>query len=173
MKPLRSPIREFRIRGAMDLVLALTVGVIAATEHRPVRVLFSVLVGAAIFGGGMYVVAYRRYLREAVRNPRQAPPDAACEAPASTWRRVAVGGLGLDVPLLAFAFVLRNPAILAGIAAGNGAALITLSRWVQRWQDEHGAELLREPRYRWRRSDKHRGRGILDSRDFYVRPRTG
>lgn len=171
MKPLRSPIREFRIRGVMDLVLALAVGVIAATEHRPVRVLFSVLVGAAIFGGVMYVLVLRRYMRDAALGAHQVASDAAREAAASTWRRVTLGGLALDVPLLALILVLRNPAILAGIAAGNGAALITLSRWVQRWQDEHGAELLREPRYRWRRSDKHRGRGILDSRDFYVRPR--
>jgi hypothetical protein len=171
MRPLRSPTREFRIRGAVELLVGLAVGIIAATEHRPLRVLFSFLVGALMFGGLMYVLTYRRYLREAVRDPSEAPSDAAFEVAASTWRRVGASELGL-VPLLAFALVLSNPGIFGGIAAGNGAALITLSHWVERWQDTHGVELLREPRYRWRRGDKHRGRGILDSRDFYVRART-
>src|ERR1700730_18151646 len=126
MRPLTSPIREFRIRGGDEVLVGLAVGVIGATEHRPPRLLFSFLVGALVFGGGMYVLTYRRYLREAVRDPSQAPSDAAFEAAASTWRRAGVSELGL-VALIAFALVLKNPGIFAGFAAGNGVALITLS----------------------------------------------
>ena len=50
------------------------------------------------------------------------------------------------MPLLALALVLSNPGVFAGLAAGNGVALITLSHWIERWQDAHGVELLREPR---------------------------
>jgi hypothetical protein len=72
---------------------------------------------------------------------------------------------------LAFSFLSRSPALIGGMAAGNGAALVAVSRWIHRWERKHAVQILREPRWRWGRQGKlgwGRGRGIMDSQDFYI-----
>jgi hypothetical protein len=173
MKPLRSPILEYRIDGALQLLVGIAIGVVTASARRPVPVTLGWLGGAVFFGGVMYALIYRRFIRDAVRDARAVPADAAYESVAVTYRRVATRAFAILVPLIVFALILRNPTILAAIASGNGAMLLVLSRWIERWQREHGVHVLREPRYRWRRENKRRARGVMDARDFYVAHNVG
>jgi hypothetical protein len=173
MRPLRSPILEYRIEGALQLLGGVAIGVVAASTRRPVPVALGLLVGAVFFGGVMYVLVYRRYIGDAVRDARTVPADAAYESGAVTGRRVAMRALATLLPLLAFAVLLRNPTVLAAIASGNGAVFLVLSRWMEHWQRQQGVQVLREPRYRWRRENKRRGRGVMDAQDFYVARRVG
>jgi hypothetical protein len=173
MRPLRSPILEYRIDGALQLLVGIAIGVVAASTRRPVPVTLGWLVGAVFFGGVMYVLITRRYIRDAVRDARAVPADAAYESVSVTRRRVAKRALATSAPVLVFALLLRNPTVLAAIASGNGAMLLVLSRWIEHWQRQHGVQVLREPRYRWRRENKRRGRGLMDAQDFYVAHNVG
>jgi len=173
MKPLASPVLEYRIDGALQVLVGIAIGGVAASARKPIVVGAAWIVGAAIFGGVMYLLTYRRFLTEAVRDAREVPVDAAYESVGATCRRVAIRTLGTTAPLIALTLLLRNPTIAGAIAAGNGAALLLLSRWVDHWQRTHAVRLLKERRYRWRRAGKRRGRGIMDSRDFYVSVQAG
>jgi TRAP-type mannitol/chloroaromatic compound transport system permease large subunit len=170
MRPLRSPILEYRIEGTLQLLGGIAIGVVAASTHRPVPVTLGWLVGAVIFGGVMYVLVYRRYIADAVRDARAAPADAAYESGGMTGRRVATRALATLLPLLVLAVLLRNPTVVAAILSGNGAMFLVLSRWMEHWQRQQGVQVLREPRYRWRRENKRRGRGVMDAQDFYLAP---
>jgi hypothetical protein len=119
----------------------------------------------------MYLLTYRRFLREAVERAPRVPSTATLERARTTLRRVLAWALGSLAPVLVVAIALRGSATVVGaILAGNGTALLALSRWAACWQDRHDLRLLKEPRYRWRRDNGRPGRGLLDSRDFYVDP---
>jgi hypothetical protein len=173
MKPLGSPVLEYRIEGALQVLVGIAIAGVAASARKPIAVGAAWIVGAAIFGGLMYLLTYRRFLTEAVRDAAEVPADATYESVGATCRRVAIRTLGTTAPLVALALLLPNPTLVGAIATGNGAALLLLSRWVDHWQRTHTVRLVKEPRYRWRRVGKRRGRGIMDSRDFYVGVQAG
>jgi hypothetical protein len=167
MQPLRSSVVEYRLIGYAHIALGVIIAVIAATHHGLGVVIADWALGAAFFGGFMYLRVYRRSLRDALQGARPAPNSARYEVVGMTYRRVGLWALTTSVPVLLFALLLRNPNVVAGIPSGNGAAILVLSQQITRWQREHNVQVMREPRYRWRRSEQHRGRGIMDPRDFY------
>ncbi|MDQ6689773.1 MAG: hypothetical protein M3Z18_04615 [Gemmatimonadota bacterium] len=168
MKPLRSPIIEYAVLGVVHMLTGVAIALIALGTKRLGVVAGTWLFGATFFGGVMYALAYRRYFGSALREARAAPVDATYETADETYRRVILWALASSVPLLVFALVLRNPAVVAGIPSGNGATLVILSRRMLKWEKTNDSRLLREPRYRWRRVDRRRGRGVMDARDFYI-----
>jgi len=74
------------------------------------------------------------------------------------------------VPLVILALLNPARAVIGAISFGNGVALLAIGRWIGRFEDERAMEVLRAPRWRWRRENGRTGRGIMDSRDFYTVP---
>lgn len=170
MRPLASPVTEYRVFGVAQLVGGLMFGVVAVAVAEPVVAFVELALAAALFGASMYLIAYRRWVRSAVERPA-APSTPKLEPPATTRRRVVLVTTGQLVLLGAIAVMSEIPALVGGIAAGNGAALFLASRWLRNWELTHHSRLLREPRWRFSREGTHgwaRGRGIMDPQDFYV-----
>jgi hypothetical protein len=171
MKPLASPVVEYRTLGLVNLATGTVVGGVAvAIVDKPLGAVARFLLLAAFFGGFMYMLVYRRYVQQAVA-VAQDDPGAAREASSVTRRRTIIRTLPSLVLLVALSFLSRSPALIGGIAAGNGAALVAVSRWIHRCERKHAVQILREPRWRWGRQGKlgwGRGRGIMDSQDFYI-----
>jgi hypothetical protein len=169
MRPLASPVLEQRLLGAVDFVAGLAFGVLAVSDGRPAARAAVFVVAAALFGSSMYLLTYRRFLREAVESAPRAPSAATLERTAVTLRRVLAWALASVAVVVVFEIAVTGSATVAGaILAGNGTALLAISRWAACWQNRHGLRLLKEPRYRWGRYDGRLGRGLMDSRDFYV-----
>jgi hypothetical protein len=167
MKPLASPVVEYRLAGIAQLAGGLMFGVVGAVAARPVVAAAGLVPAGVIFATGMYWLAYRRYARSAVAGPAGAPTIER-EPTGRTRRRVAVTTAAL-LFTAAVALWMRTPALVGGIVAGNGAALVLTSRWLRDWEHEHESRLLREPRWRWSGSRGWgRGRGTMDPQDFYV-----
>ncbi len=169
MKPLASPVIEYRLIGVLSLAAAAVFGVVTLVEG-PAAGLVRFLFMTAFFGGFMYVVAYRRTCANAVKEAREIS-DPKREAPFATKRRAALMAFATLVAMTALAFLFQDPALIGGITAGNGAAVLATGRWIERWEQEHSVQVLREPRWRWSSSGERgwgRGRGVMDPQDFYL-----
>jgi hypothetical protein len=125
---------------------------------------------AVFFGSAMYVVAYRRYIHEALEGAREVSSPEREDA-RHARRRVAVRAACVNLPLTAFflALVLSGGTKggLVGIIAGGGLTFLVHARQIRRWEKGHAVEILREPRWRWRREHGRWGRGVMDAQDFY------
>jgi hypothetical protein len=155
--------------GLGELAGGLALGVVAMVVEHRVAALAGLLVAAALYGTSMQIVVYRPFARRAVQEPA-APPTAERESVTETRRRIVLMISALLVTGAALAIVSQSPALVGGIAAGNGAALLLTSRRLRGWEREHDSRLLREPRWRLRRNGGGIGRagGAMDPRDIYV-----
>src|ERR1035441_422220 len=171
LKPLASPAVEYRVTGALILATGIVLGVAAVAIQTPGQAAFRFLFLAVFFGGIMYVATYQRFLRKAVTQARHLPDPVTREDPAATRRRAVHRALLLSIFEVILAWLFRDAALVGGITAGGGAALLAASRWIERWEREQGVQVLREPRWRWSRQGRWgwgRGRGAMDPQDFYV-----
>jgi hypothetical protein len=166
VRPLASPVRELRAAAAIQaLGCAVAVALVALLERASVvGALVLAALGAAIFGGAVWLLAYRRFLDDALAAPARDPDGVGREEPTRTLRRALL----MNVPLAA---VVVGMAVLvpgvAGVLLGNAVALALMARGMRDWQRREGALLLREPRYRTTGPDGRTGRGFLDPVDFY------
>jgi hypothetical protein len=132
-----------------------------------VPVVITWVVGGAAFGGGMYLLVYRRFGEQATANPAD-PPTQQRETTIRTVLRSARPALLLVLMCAIAAAIVGAPAALAGIASGNGLALLALSQRLRSWEKRKHRPLLREPRWRWRGTGSRRyGHGVLDPKDIY------
>jgi len=171
MRPLALPVIEYRLTGALTLAVGVALGVVAVAIEKPGAAAFRFLFMAAFFGGFMYVVSYRRFVRKAVTEARHLPDSVTREDPAATRRRAVRRPLLLSVFMVILALLFRDAALVGGITAGSGAALLRVSRWIECWEQEQGVQVLREPRWRWSRQGRGgwgQGRGSMDPQDFYL-----
>jgi hypothetical protein len=177
VRQLASARREFQLDGAITLAWSVIVGgVLAATSQRPLRVLVGFAATAAIFGVGMYLAVYGRYVRAALTQAREIS-NPQRETRAATERRIALRAtFGNILTSGALLLVMASGGLgrgFVGIIAGNGAALLALARDTARWERRHSLEVLREPRYRWGSNQGRFGRGVMDPQDFcFVRSST-
>jgi hypothetical protein len=170
VKPLASPVVEYRLMGIAQIVGGVVFALVGAVTVGPLVAVLELVFVGAFFGSWMYVLAYRRFVRRAVGGPAAAG-SAEREPAGRMRRRVGLTISALLIFMAAVAVVTDTVALAGGIAAGNGAALLLSSRWLQRWERQHHTRLLREPRWRWSRKGPRgwgRGRGTMDSQDFYV-----
>lgn len=170
MRPLVSPVVEYRLLGLAALLGGLALGLVALAIEDPVAALAGLLLTGAFFAGWMYLLAYRRFARAAVQE-RPGPTTSEREPEARTRGRVALTTAPVLVLMAAFGLLFDTPAIFGGILAGNGAALLLTSRWLRNWEQEHRSRVLREPRWRWRSEGGRswaQGSGIMAPQDFYV-----
>jgi hypothetical protein len=75
MKPPASPAFEYRLFAGAQLLGGLVFGVVAAAVQDPAAADVGLLLAGALFGTGMYVLAYRRFARRAVERVA-APPTS-------------------------------------------------------------------------------------------------
>jgi hypothetical protein len=162
VKPLRSPIAEFDALAAVQLAAGAGTGIAVTLADGPGGLLAWTCAGA-FFGTFMYLLAYRRFARDAVKTPAEAPA-AAIEPTAETHQRSSAYALAQAVVVVLLALSLGS-FVLGGFLAGNGCALLVVSRSLSRWERRYGARLLRAPERRWR---GWRGRGMLDPADYYL-----
>jgi hypothetical protein len=170
MKRLASPVAEYGLMGVLQVAGGLALAIVAAVSQGLVVAVVGLLLVGAFVGTWMYCLAYRRFVRRAVQEPAAAPSGER-EPLNDTRRRVALITAALLLFMALVALLTNTPALVGGIAAGNGAALMATSRWLRSWEDGHHRTLLREPRWRWSRKDERgwgRGRGMMDPQDFYV-----
>lgn len=161
VKPLVSSVREYRWIGLAYLVAGAVLGSIAVLVGPLTGVLFSLAFFGVCFGAAMYFLVIRRNVASGIEL-LTAPPTTEREARHATVRRV-----GLDVALatgalLILIFLFGRAPFASGALLGMGGALLAMSYWLENWQREKSALVLREPRIRWR------GGGIADRGDFYV-----
>ena len=167
VRPLVSPVFEFKLLGRFETAVGAVTLVAGLVADGSLGDLLRFLVSAAFFGGVMYLIVYRRFVKKAATNPGPAP-TAEREPASRTRRRAAV-----NVAFLALLFALAiatggNVGVVAGILVGNGVAIWCAGNWLAAREREIGP-LLREPRYRFRgERSRFGGRGIMDARDFYV-----
>lgn len=169
MRPLVSPILEYRLMGRMQVALGGGLAVVAMIAEGALTAAVVVLFEAAFFGTIMYLACYRRFARGVIADPAPAPTEER-EPSAATLRRVGVTTGALAVSFVVIA-ALTVPSVVAGVGLGNGAACLRVARLWRRWEDEHGRVLVREPRWRFSRAGRRgwgRGRGMLDPQDFYT-----
>jgi hypothetical protein len=166
MKPLASPVAEFRTMAVAQLLGAAAMVVGAVAAEAPAYDLVRLPVEGAIFGGLMYVLVYRRFTRQAVDHAGPAPIDDR-EPPFRVRLRVGALTAGVVAFMALIGVATESFALFAGVVAGNGAALLLVARLIRRWEDEHRRRLLREPRSRWRWRMRG-GSGFFDPEDFYV-----
>jgi hypothetical protein len=166
MRPLASPVRELRTTAAFHAAAcAVAVALVAALERTSVvGAIVRAALGAVIFGVGVWVAAYGRFLTDAIAAPNPEPEGVAREEPRRTVRRTVL--MNLPVALLVMLMAMLVPGV-AGVLAGNAAALAIMARRMLDWQRREDALLLREPRYRTHGPDGRTGRGFLDPVDFY------
>jgi hypothetical protein len=172
-KPLASPVFEYRLMGWSKLFGGVALGVFAVTVDEPAAAVAGWLVGAVWFGAWMYVVV-RRSLRRSVGHV--APLRMSEREPVwLTLRRIALGESVALAILAAIALGLGAPYLVGGLSAGHGAALLLTSRWLRKWQEDHGGRLMGEPGWRWSgkrggaRSQRHT---VTVSRTLYLVPDT-
>lgn len=170
MKPLVSPVAEYRLMGIIELIGGAALMGVAIAVQGAVAGLVGTVVMAAFLGSSMYALVYRPSARRAVEAPALAPIGDR-EPGWVTMRRVLVLTVPLLVTCLLVGAVIGAPSVVAGVVIGNGAGAWWTSRWLRRWEEQTGQRLLREPRWRGRRQDGARPRrGTLHSRGFYVVP---
>jgi hypothetical protein len=133
---------------------------------RPLAALGGVLFMAVFFGGWMYLLVIRRYVRSALAEANEVA-EVPRESTSSSTRRALPRILVLVIVFVPLALIGRGSPIIGGIAAGSGATMLAASYAIGQWEREHSVEILREPRWRWRREKGRRGRGVIDSQDFY------
>jgi hypothetical protein len=170
-KPLARAQAEARLEGTVALGVSMLLGAVAvAVAAHPVKVLAGFVFAAVFFGAIMYVTVGRRYLRDALEGAREISTHPI-ETPKQTTRRAAARSAYINLPVAAFFALLLlvsgTEGSLIGIVAGNGLAFLALARTIRRWEATHSVQILREPRWRWRREHGHRGRGVIDPQDFY------
>ena len=171
MRPLASPVAEYRVLGLLTAAGGVVLGVVGAAVQNPVMSGLGFAVAVGITGPWMYWLAYGRFARKAVREPAPAPPPAGREPENETRRRAALTAGVLLVFMAIVGLATHALGVVGGIAAGNGAALTASGHWLRRWEKRNRLSLLREPRWRWSRRGAHgwgRGRGMMDPQDFYV-----
>lgn len=170
MRPLASPVTEYRLLGLLTAAGGVVLGVIGAVLEDPAVTGVGFAVAAAISGPWMYWLAYGRFARQAVREPGPAPP-AGREPEQDTRRRAALTAGSLLLSFTVIGFLTHALGLIGGIAAGHGAALAAAGHWLRGWEKRHQLLLLREPRWRWSRRGARgwgRGHGMMDTQDFYV-----
>ena len=165
MKPLASPVRELRVAAAVHgagAVVAVALVVLLDRASVAGAIVLAVL-GSVIFGVAVWMLAYRRFLADALAAPAPAPEDAPREEPRRTVRRTVLTNVPLVVVVMLMALLVPG---VAGVLAGNAAGLYALARGMGDWQRREGALLLREARYRTQGPEGRTGRGFLDPGDF-------
>lgn len=159
-KPLVSPVREYRWIGLACLATGAAFGVVAVFVESPPRALFSLAFFGVFFGAAMHLFVVRRNVAAAVQS-LPPPPTPDREARGATVRRVLLDTAMTSGALALVVLAFGRPGFAGGAALGMGAALLATSRWLEKWQRDRSALVLREPRIRWG------GGGIADRRDFY------
>jgi hypothetical protein len=165
VRPLASPIRELHAAAAVHGAGAVIgVALVAALDRASVvGALVLALLAAVFFGGVIWVAAYRRFLVDALAAPPPAPDEAARERPGRTLWRMALTNVPVAAVVVAMALLVPG---VAGVLAGNAAALYAMARGMRDWQRRESALLLREPHYRTQGPGGRTGRGFLDPVDF-------
>jgi hypothetical protein len=166
MRPLASPVRELRTAAAFHAgACAVAVVLVAVLERASVvGAIVLAALGAVMFGLGIWIAAYHRFLADAIAAPHAQPQGVAREEPGRTVRRTLLMNLPIVVIVMLMAMLVPG---VAGVLAGNAAALALMARGMLDWQRREGALLLREPRYRTQGPEGRAGRGFLDPVDFY------
>jgi hypothetical protein len=159
-------VRELRTAAAFHAAGCVVAVVLVAVLEQAsvVGAIVLAALGAIVFGVGVWVAAYRRFLADAIASPSPDPEGVGREAPGRTIRRTLL--MNLPVVVLVVLMALLVPGV-AGVLLGNAVALGLMARGMLAWQREHDALLLREPRYRTQGPDGRAGRGFLDPVDFY------
>jgi hypothetical protein len=165
VRPLASPVRELRAAAAVHAVGCLVAIALVVLLDRAslVGAIVLAVLGAVVFGVAVWVVAYRRFMADALLAPAPAPDEAAREERTRTVRRTVLVNLPVAAVVVLMAILVPG---VAGVLAGNAAGLWLMARGMQDWQRREGALLLREPRYRTQGPDGRTGRGFLDPVDF-------
>jgi hypothetical protein len=165
LRPLASPIRELRAAAAVHGAGAVIGVVLVVVLDRAslVGAVVLALLAAVFFGGVIWVAAYRRFLADALAGPEPASDEAARERPGRTVRRTVLTNLPVAAVVVAMALLVPG---VAGVLAGNAAALYAVARGMRDWQRRESSLLLREPRYRTQGPGGRTGRGFLDPVDF-------
>jgi hypothetical protein len=166
MRPLASPVRELRTAAAFHgAACAVAVALVAVLERTSlVGAIVLAALGAVIFGVGVWVAAYQRFLADALAAPSPEPDGIAREAPRRTVRRTLLMNLPVVVVVMLMAMLVPG---VAGVLAGNAVGLALMARGMLDWQRREDTLLLREPRYRTQGPEGRAGRGFLDPVDFY------
>jgi hypothetical protein len=166
MRPLASPVRELRAGAAIQgagCVLAIAL-VMVLERASIVGAIVLAALGAALFGGVVWLAAYRRFLADALAEPAPDPEGVGREEPRRTLGRIALTNLPIVAGVVLMALLVPG---VAGVLAGNAVGLALMARGMREWQRREGALLLREPRYRTVGPGGRTGRGFLDPVDFY------
>lgn len=161
VKPLVSALLEYRSIGLAYLAVGAAFGFLAVAVESLPRALFSLAFFGVFFGAGMYLFVVRRNVAAAVESPPP-PPTTDREARGATVRRVVLDVALTSGALMIVVLVFGRAGFASGASLGMGGALTATSYWLEHWQRERSALVLREPRIRWA------GGGIADRRDFYV-----
>lgn len=153
--------------GALQVSAGVLLLYLGFSQDSAIHSLLFYALTAVIFGSGMYLVVYRRYAREATRAPA-APPTTRRESPLQTGARVAIATLCIVGAFVVIAVIIDAAVAIAGICTGNGVAIAAMGRSLRLWERREHCALLREPRWRWKRTAEGRwGHGQLDPRDVY------
>jgi hypothetical protein len=163
IKPLASPITETRLAGIAQLAGGGVLAVVALVVENPIVVIGELLFLGCVFSGLVYPLAYRRHSKRAVRR-RNAPPTGDRERTRDTRGRVALMALAAILVLAGLGLLVGSLGLAAGIAVGNGGALLSTSNWLRSWERQHHAQVLRAPRWHWGTV------GHRDVRELYVAP---
>lgn len=176
MKPLASPVTEYRVMGLAQLVGGVCLAVLAVTlaqllSEAPVQALWflvlMILFAASFFGSLTYLFGYRRLVRRVIAAATEAKTDER-EPVSATRRRAVLICLALVLVMSVLMLLMGNLHLPSGFTLGNGAAFLVMSHRMQRWEQQHNKRLLREPRYRLRGERWWKlGGGHVDPRDFY------
>jgi hypothetical protein len=146
MHPLTSPVREHRLVGRIEVAIGL-VFIVVASSLNPVDAVVGLAFVAPVLASVLYLAAFLRVARQAVAAPAAAP-TADREEPRALRRRIGRPVAVQVVVYLLLTATARAPGLLGGVALGLGVALVLTARWLERWENAHGAGLLREPRAR-------------------------
>jgi len=173
LRPLVSPVLEYRWIGIAYLASGSGFGLFAVLAGSTLEALFTLLFFGSFFGAAMYLFTCQRNVIAAVESLGP-PPTAARETRSATLLRIA-RDLSLTCALLVvLSLVSGRPDYAGGALLGMGGALLLTSAWLHRWQMANPGLLLREPRNRWTRAeDGSFGRGNMDRRDFYLAESSG
>jgi hypothetical protein len=166
VRPLASPVRELRAAAAVQAAgCAVAIALVALLERASIGgAIVLAALGAAIFGGAVWLLAYRRFLADALAAPGPDPDGVGREEPTRTVRRALLTNVPIVAVVVAMAVLVPG---VAGVLLGNAVGFALMSRGMLDWQRREGALLLREPRYRTTGPGGRTGRGFLDPVDFY------
>ena len=174
MRPLVSPVREYRALGIADALGGLALAVVAVDVEGLAIVALNLTVFVVVYGTLVYYLTTLRYAARAIGRPG-APTTSARESATRTRMRIAAVGAAQLVVLALIAVLLGTlswmedpPAwsLMAGVLTGQGVVFLLASRRWRNWERDHHSSLFREPRWYWSRVG--RGGWGIDPRDFYV-----